>query len=193
MHTKSSDPFASRGFGDGASWLDFVNSELWDGYGNFTEMLDDPAWIRSFLRFWSMREPTTAAPQKQLRALRAQIRQLVEKIGTGKRLRLEDLSGINEWLKIPTIPQIEEGQNGWELALRPIDSGWHVILANIASSFARSLVEHEHKKLKICGNADCRWVFIDGSRNSTRRWCSNATCGNRARVRKARAGEKSAG
>jgi hypothetical protein len=42
MNPKASNPFASRGFGGDASWLDLVNSELWDGYGNFTEMLDDP-------------------------------------------------------------------------------------------------------------------------------------------------------
>ena len=189
MNPKASNPFASRGFGGDASWLDLVNSELWDGYGNFTEMLDDPTWIRSFLRFLNLREPITALPQKQFKVLRTQIRQLVEKIGTGKRLRIEDLAGINEWLKIATIPQLEEGQNGWQLALRPIESGWHVILANIASSFAQSLVENEHKKLKICANTDCRWIFIDSSTNNARRWCSNATCGNRARVRKARAGE----
>ncbi len=188
MNTKSTDPFSSRGFGSDASWLDFVNSELWDGYGGFTEMLDNPAWIRSFLRFWNMREPVKPPPQKDMRLLRAQLRQLVEKIRTGKRLRIEDLSEINQWLKIPTIPQLEEDQNGWALVLRPYDTGWRMILANIASAFADSLVRHDHKKLKICENPDCKWVFIDGSTNNVRRWCSNATCGNRARVRKARAG-----
>jgi len=191
MNTKSSDPFASRGFGGAALWLDFVNSELWDGYGNPTEMLENPAWISSFLRFWNIRNSASAAPVKRLKMLRAQLRQLVDNIGAGKRLRIEDLTEINQWLKIPTIPQLEEHQDGWRLVLRPYDRGWRVILANIASSFAESLVEHEQKKLKICENTDCRWIFIDGSKNNVRRWCSDATCGNRDRVRRARAGGKS--
>lgn len=36
--------------------------------------------------------------------------------------------------------------------------------------------------LKRCGNPLCRWVFIDGSRNRSRRWCDMAACGNRAKV-----------
>jgi predicted RNA-binding Zn ribbon-like protein len=37
-------------------------------------------------------------------------------------------------------------------------------------------------RLKACRGDDCRWVFIDGSRNSSRRWCAMAECGNRAKV-----------
>ncbi|MFI5908504.1 CGNR zinc finger domain-containing protein [Dactylosporangium sp. NPDC051541] len=36
-------------------------------------------------------------------------------------------------------------------------------------------------RLKACRGEDCRWVFLDGSRNSSRRWCDMAACGNRAK------------
>jgi predicted RNA-binding Zn ribbon-like protein len=29
----------------------------------------------------------------------------------------------------------------------------------------------------------CGWLFVDASRNRSRRWCSSSDCGNRARVR----------
>jgi len=42
-------------------------------------------------------------------------------------------------------------------------------------------------RVKICRNADCRWVFYDTTKARSRRWCSDKVCGNRDRVRRARA------
>ena len=41
-------------------------------------------------------------------------------------------------------------------------------------------------RLAICGNPLCRLVFLDESRSGTRRWCDDAGCGNRDRVRRHR-------
>jgi predicted RNA-binding Zn ribbon-like protein/AcrR family transcriptional regulator len=38
-------------------------------------------------------------------------------------------------------------------------------------------------RLKVCGSPDCRWAFVDGTRNRSRRWCDMAGCGNRAKNR----------
>jgi predicted RNA-binding Zn ribbon-like protein len=37
-------------------------------------------------------------------------------------------------------------------------------------------------RVRACGG--CRWVFLDGTRNRSRRWCDPADCGNRARQRR---------
>lgn len=37
--------------------------------------------------------------------------------------------------------------------------------------------------LKQCADDDCRAVFYDRSKNRSGRWCSMASCGNRAKVR----------
>jgi len=37
--------------------------------------------------------------------------------------------------------------------------------------------------LKRCADDDCRAVFYDRSKNHSGRWCSMASCGNRAKVR----------
>ncbi|WP_210767789.1 CGNR zinc finger domain-containing protein [Cellulomonas humilata] len=39
-------------------------------------------------------------------------------------------------------------------------------------------------RLKACANPDCQWVYYDGSRNRSGRWCSMTECGD---VMKARA------
>lgn len=39
-------------------------------------------------------------------------------------------------------------------------------------------------RLRQCADDACGWLFLDRSRNGTRRWCSSADCGNRARARR---------
>jgi predicted RNA-binding Zn ribbon-like protein len=41
-------------------------------------------------------------------------------------------------------------------------------------------------RVRECGSATCEWLFIDKSRNHTRRWCDMNDCGNRAKVRRFR-------
>jgi predicted RNA-binding Zn ribbon-like protein len=38
-------------------------------------------------------------------------------------------------------------------------------------------------RVKQCEGPTCGWVFVDTSRNRSRRWCDSRECGNRARVR----------
>ena len=45
-------------------------------------------------------------------------------------------------------------------------------------------------RLKQCAN--CRWLFLDASRNASRRWCSMAHCGIDAKVRATRARRRAA-
>src|SRR5919201_532490 len=35
-----------------------------------------------------------------------------------------------------------------------------------------------------CSGPDCRWLWIDRTRNHSRRWCDMAICGNRAKARR---------
>nr|WP_298683024.1 CGNR zinc finger domain-containing protein [uncultured Dongia sp.] len=42
-------------------------------------------------------------------------------------------------------------------------------------------------RLKRCPADDCRWFFLDTSRNGTRRWCAMADCGTKDKVRQFRA------
>ena len=46
-------------------------------------------------------------------------------------------------------------------------------------------------RLKQC--ADCPWLFLDTSRNRSRRWCSMDDCGARAKMRTYRARRATAG
>jgi predicted RNA-binding Zn ribbon-like protein len=185
------DPFSAHSYGDSQPWIDLVNSEHWDGFGNFTDMLDNPAWVKAYMHFWKFRIPLhEPLPKDRFRALRHLIRSLVEKAATGKKLHMDQLSPLNAWMNIAVNTELEEDQNGLRIALRAVQFDWNTILTYISYSFAQSVIDDGQDRLKICNNDDCRWIFIDKTKGNVRRWCEDATCGNRERVRKARAAQK---
>jgi predicted RNA-binding Zn ribbon-like protein len=47
-------------------------------------------------------------------------------------------------------------------------------------------------RLRHCNGQRCDWLFIDNSRNHSRRWCSMSGCGNRAKARRSYARKKRA-
>jgi predicted RNA-binding Zn ribbon-like protein len=48
----------------------------------------------------------------------------------------------------------------------------------------------ERARLRECASDTCAWVFIDRTKNHSRRWCDMAGCGNRAKGRAFRARQK---
>ncbi|TCC47451.1 hypothetical protein E0H75_21955 [Kribbella capetownensis] len=48
----------------------------------------------------------------------------------------------------------------------------------------RLFEDEDLSRLRQCGDDGCGWLFLDRSKNGSRRWCSSADCGNRARARR---------
>ncbi len=59
----------------------------------------------------------------------------------------------------------------------------YVVTSAIVRAAAELLTHPTLRRVKQCRDASCSWLFVDGSRNGSRRWCSMHLCGNRARVR----------
>ena len=53
-------------------------------------------------------------------------------------------------------------------------------------STAELLTAEELHRVHECAGPDCSWLFLDMSKNGSRRWCSMETCGNRAKARRHR-------
>jgi predicted RNA-binding Zn ribbon-like protein len=58
------------------------------------------------------------------------------------------------------------------------------LLSLRASEFMTSDQMH---LLRACGSPECRWLFVDTSKNHTRRWCDMKICGNRMKARRFKA------
>jgi predicted RNA-binding Zn ribbon-like protein len=57
-------------------------------------------------------------------------------------------------------------------------------LWELAQSAADLLTSDDLERLKACGDPTCRWLFLDTSKNHTRRWCDMKICGNRMKARR---------
>jgi predicted RNA-binding Zn ribbon-like protein len=51
-------------------------------------------------------------------------------------------------------------------------------------SAAELLVAPERALVRQCAGPGCTWLFLDTSRNHSRRWCSMEDCGNRAKAQR---------
>jgi predicted RNA-binding Zn ribbon-like protein len=62
------------------------------------------------------------------------------------------------------------------------------VLWPIAQSGADLLTSDEDRvMLRECASDTCEWLFLDRTRNHSRRWCDMADCGNRAKQQRVRA------
>jgi predicted RNA-binding Zn ribbon-like protein len=59
----------------------------------------------------------------------------------------------------------------------------------VARSAAELLASADLDRVRRCPGEGCGWLFLDTTRNRSRRWCETAGCGNRAHVRGKRQGD----
>lgn len=74
------------------------------------------------------------------------------------------------------------GEFAWDWARE--DDSLDQMLWPIARSAAGLLTSGNLKRVAECANDDCGWLFVDVSKNHSRRWCSMSDCGNRVKARR---------
>jgi predicted RNA-binding Zn ribbon-like protein len=62
--------------------------------------------------------------------------------------------------------------------------GLDCLLWPIAQSAAALLTSGALRTVRECAAPNCGWLFLDTSRNHSRRWCDMKACGNRAKARR---------
>ena len=70
----------------------------------------------------------------------------------------------------------------WPAELSPELPLWQ-----LAVSAEELLTSDKLGLLRECAKQDCRWLFLDTSKNHTRRWCDMKLCGNRMKARRFKA------
>ena len=78
------------------------------------------------------------------------------------------------------IPTPEGFTWGWTSDKRRLER----LLWPIAQSAAGLLTSDELRIVRECAAPTCGWLFLDTSRNHSRRWCDMKACGNRAKARR---------
>jgi predicted RNA-binding Zn ribbon-like protein len=95
----------------------------------------------------------------------------------------KDLAVFNDYLsKSMMRSQIVKTEGGfhWDVTGNKAKLDW--VLNPVIRSAADLLISEKFKRLKKCADPICGWLFLDISRNRSRRWCDMRDCGNRAKA-----------
>jgi predicted RNA-binding Zn ribbon-like protein len=147
------------------------------------------AWLGD-ARWW-MRDRARSADLAPLAELRARLRTVFDAAGDGD--SAEVVARLNDLLDRHTPRPSVSGHN---------DADWHLHVASaegpVAEEYAAGAVmgltmaflDLGRGRLGVCADDRCRGVFLDTSRNRSRRYCSDrcATRANVAALRRRRAG-----
>jgi predicted RNA-binding Zn ribbon-like protein len=92
-----------------------------------------------------------------------------------------NLEAINAVAAVPERPRrLKFGRQGFYV--EHIEPRVAEILGLIARDAIDLLTGPQRELLRECAAPDCMGIYVDASPGHTRRWCSAARCGNRARV-----------
>ena len=122
---------------------------------------------------------------------RAALREVADAVHQRRAPRANALAEVNRTLRSREVVVLEPEEGGVRVGHRhegdPLDGA----LARIAQPLVDEVASGRPERLRVCANDACRWVFFDASPTGRRRWCSMASCGNRAKAARHRARRRS--
>jgi predicted RNA-binding Zn ribbon-like protein len=139
--------------------------------------------------------PAARAAWRAARNLRESLYRLFSSRAAGRETADSDLAALNlalgDALRHSCIERrppgaaadAEETAFVWGWARTPARSLAEPLRA-IARSAAELLTSADLARVRECDGESCTWLFLDRSRSRSRRWCSMASCGNRAKARR---------
>ncbi|HEU5315697.1 MAG TPA: CGNR zinc finger domain-containing protein [Chloroflexota bacterium] len=101
-----------------------------------------------------------------------------------------DVAALNDWLpealsrRRLVYAERSDGEAAftWEPAAPPDELGR--VLWPVVWSAMELLTSGPLDRVRECDNDPCGWLFVDLSRNRSRRWCDMRDCGNRVKARR---------
>ncbi|MEO8557797.1 MAG: ABATE domain-containing protein [Rhodospirillales bacterium] len=177
--------------------LAFVNTRYWRGSGTPTEELAtlpavsdwlhkngalDDAWHRE-LKDGKLSEDEIEMLLDEIIILRETMYRVFAALATPKKPAQEDIKELSRALR-DAVPRDDlrwtESGFTWDVFIPNPDA--LSMLAPVLWSAVDLLVGDPAKRLRLCNNDKCLYLFLDNSRTSARRWCDMKACGNRAKA-----------
>ncbi|OXM16160.1 CGNR zinc finger domain-containing protein [Paenibacillus herberti] len=129
----------------------------------------------------------------ELKHFRDGLRELTHRINESVRgtppvpLVQNDFAILNKYLAVPSFTRRIVWDAGTLQMLESSQAvGWGNVMARIATAYAATLAHGELERFRICDNPDCKWMYYDGTRNRSKRYCDDKCCGNLMKVRRFR-------
>jgi predicted RNA-binding Zn ribbon-like protein len=145
----------------------------------------------SLLAIAENRLEQSSAVLERARALREAIYRIFYATIHEERPQPADLELLNKELsqaapRLHLAEQDGEYSRVWEFEAGALDQ----MLGPVAQAAADLLLFGDLELVRQCSGDDCGWLFVDRTRNHSRRWCDMKDCGNLAKVKSFRSRKK---
>jgi len=180
----------------GALGLDFVNTVHCYGASDPDDDLETAGDLLSWALAANVLSAEQAAKMKrqfrsrpaagrkaleQAKRARAMLREMFT--SSARRPRQEHIRALNALLHQQTaFPGIANTDGNLRLQWCASSPGLQGILLPILLSAAQVITGGDFVRIRECASATCTFLFLDTSKNHSRRWCDMRLCGNRAKV-----------
>ncbi len=126
-------------------------------------------------------------------AIREAVYRIFHAAASGARPAEGDVAALSRALALaPARAALERSGAGFGWRLAPLRPAAPALLAPVLWAAGDLLTGAELGRVRECANSRCLWLFLDDSKNGTRRWCSMQSCGNRAKAHRHYLRQKSA-
>jgi predicted RNA-binding Zn ribbon-like protein len=106
-------------------------------------------------------------------------------VADGRSVSPPRLSALNSALaEVPGRLRVRQSSLRLAMAWKSAAEGLPQVLFAVLTSAAELLASDRGGRIRECASANCTWLFVDESRNRSRRWCDMSACGNRMKARR---------
>jgi predicted RNA-binding Zn ribbon-like protein len=148
------------------------------------ELLDsgEVARLRELARARPAEAANWLASIKQAREL---IYRIFHALASGESAGTGDIRQFNQLLaETMAHACLVPGENGFAWGWSGEQERLECPLWFVVRSAADLLTSLELRYVRVCASEECGWLFLDTSKNHSRRWCDMKSCGNRAKARR---------
>lgn len=167
--------------------LDFVNTVSWSGTDREHDWLDPAENIIRWAvaagllegaarrRFQKLPAAVLHAELGPVRRIRAALTLALTPLAHGERPSREAIEALNDL--------VHHAAQRRRIGVRDLDWEWDEperlrdLLAPVTWNAADIVTRRDHERLGSCPG--CAWLFLDATRNRSRRWCDMNDCGSR--------------
>jgi len=153
-------------------------------WGQHAGVLTDEEVARLLDRAARHRKLGAAALERAI-AARETIYRIFTAVAAGRKPEFDDLAALNVSLRqtlsrLEVVPASGGYAWGWTQHGADLDR----VLWPVSRSAADLLTSGDLGRVRECARPGCDWLFVDISKNRSRRWCSMNTCGSRVKARR---------
>jgi predicted RNA-binding Zn ribbon-like protein len=179
--------------------LDFINTldwrfresgpeELLQNYGDLVRFVEQSNLLTSSQSHQLLHTPANRKAVKVFedsKELREALAETIYSMVNGRTLAATPLKILERHFQSARLHQALQGKNSHlEWSFAGAEDALELPLWLLAMSATDLITSEAMSEVRICDNHECQWLFLDTSKNHTKRWCDMKVCGNRMKARR---------